>query len=115
MNWTLSYEPYLPLAALIALAVIAIALTAVALYASQRGALLRGLALAALFAALLNPSVNQEVREPMSDIAVMLIDQSASQSIGERTAQTAKAVESLKAAATGLKNLELRTDRKSVV
>jgi len=109
MNWTLSYEPFLPLSALIALAVIAIALTAVALYASQRGALLRGLALAALFAALLNPSVNQEVREPMSDIAVVLIDQSASQSIGERTAQTAKAVESLKAAAAGLKNLELRT------
>ncbi len=109
MNWTLSYAPYLPVAALLVLAITAIALTAIALYARQRGAVLRGLALAALFAALLNPSINQEVREPLSDIAVILVDQSASQSIGERTAQTAKAVKALKVSAAGLKNLEIRT------
>ncbi len=109
MNWTISYEPYLPVAALIILACIAIGLTAVALYAGQRGAVLRGVALAVLFAALLNPSVNQEVREPLSDIAVLLVDRSGSQSIGERSAQTRKAVKALKNSISGLKNLEVRT------
>ncbi len=109
MNWTLSYEPWLPIVALLVLAALAVILTGIAIYAKQRGSVLRGLAMAALFAALLNPSINQEVREPLSDIAVLVIDKSASQSIGQRTEQTQKALESLKASAAGLKNLEIRT------
>ncbi|HFC05670.1 MAG TPA: hypothetical protein ENJ55_08180, partial [Rhizobiales bacterium] len=109
MIWSLSYEPFVSMPVLVMLAAIAVTLTAVSLYARQHGAVLRGLALAALFAALLNPSINQEIREPLPDIAVILVDKSTSQTIGRRTAQTAKAVEALKANATNIKNLEIRT------
>jgi len=109
MNWTISYQPLLPLGLLIILAAIAITLTIMALYVRQRGALLRGLSLACLFAALLNPGINQENRQPLSDIAVLLIDQSTSQSIAKRSEQTTQAVKQLKNAVTGLNNLELRT------
>lgn len=108
MNFSISYEPFLPLTALVVFAIAALLLTGISIYASQRGAILRGLTMAALFAALLNPSINQEIREPLSDIAVVVVDQSASQSIGERTAQTARAIEKLKLAAASFKNLELR-------
>jgi len=109
MNWTISYQPLLPLAPLVILAVIAIVLIVITLYVRQRGGLLRGFSLACLFAALLNPGINQEVRQPLSDIAVLLVDQSASQSIANRIPQTTQAVKQLKASIAGLKNVEIRT------
>lgn len=109
MNWTITWEPYLPLAVLVVFAAVAVALLAISLFARQRGSILRGLALAALYLALLNPSINQEQREPLSDIAVLLIDNSTSQSLENRREQTARAAERIRASVAGLKNLELRT------
>ncbi len=62
MNWTISFEPFMPVAGLIFFGLLAIALAALTLLARQRGGFLRTAALAALFAALLNPNINQEIR-----------------------------------------------------
>jgi len=109
MNWSISFEPFLPIAGLVFLGLLATALIVLILYARQRGAILRIGALAAFFAALLNPNISQENRQPLSDIAVLLVDESASQSLDQRTAQTQKALDKLKNSFPNIKNLEVRT------
>lgn len=74
---------------------IALAATAFALYRRVPGALWRGIALALLLLALANPSVIAEQREPLKDTALLVIDDSASMQIGDRAAQSAKAVDAI--------------------
>ncbi len=81
----LEFDPLVPWAlvagagALTALAVI------LAAALGLRGWWLRGLAGAALVMSLANPAFVREEREPLSDIAVMLVDRSQSMQAGERT------------------------------
>ncbi len=58
------------------------------LYVKRRGAILRLLSLAMLMAALANPIVSQEERERLKDIAVIVVDRSTSQTVGDRMKQT---------------------------
>ncbi|MGH6875033.1 MAG: hypothetical protein ACREDW_08435, partial [Aestuariivirgaceae bacterium] len=80
-----------------------------ALFARARGALLRSLALVALALALLNPVVRHEDREPLSDVAVLVVDRSLSQAIGNRMQRTDDAVKKISEAVTKLRETELRT------
>ena len=52
----------------------------------------RRFALTALLAALANPSLQTEDREPLTDIVIAVIDESASQRISDRADQTAAAL-----------------------
>ena len=72
---------------------------------------LRALAAACLLAALANPSLQQEDREPLTDIVILVVDESASQKIADRAQQTAQAVADVEAAIAALPNTELRTVR----
>src|SRR5262245_24720627 len=54
----------------------------------SRGAWIRALAFALLARALANPSFTREDREPLSSVAVVVVDKSPSQSFGDRTNQT---------------------------
>ncbi len=58
------------------------------LYVRRRGAVLRLFALAMMMAALANPLLKQDERERLKDIAVIVVDRSTSQTVGERTRQT---------------------------
>jgi hypothetical protein len=71
-------------------AVIAAAcLCALLLFASRsRGAAVRTLALALIALALANPSFTREDRDPLSSIAVVVVDKSPSQNFGDRLRQT---------------------------
>src|SRR5690606_14831946 len=70
---------------------------------------LRALVLAALLLALANPSLVEEQRRPQQDVAVVVVDESASQqSIGDRSARTAAAVEELRERLSELPDLEVR-------
>jgi hypothetical protein len=71
------------------LAIAAACLLSVLLFVSRnRGASIRTLALALIVLALANPSLTREDRDPLSSIAVVVVDKSPSQSFGDRTAQT---------------------------
>jgi hypothetical protein len=59
--------------------------------ARSRGAAIRALALALIVLALANPSFTREDRQPLSSVAVVVVDKSPSQSFGNRTQQTAEA------------------------
>ncbi|HEY7763397.1 MAG TPA: hypothetical protein VIB38_00280 [Aestuariivirgaceae bacterium] len=80
-----------------------------ALFARARGAILRSLALAALALALLNPVVRDEDREPLTDIAVVVVDQSLSQTIGKRIGRTNDIAQQIAGRLQGLPNMEMRT------
>ena len=54
-----------------------------------RGAALRTAALAALFAALANPTLREEERETLANIAIVVVDESTSQALASRPEQTA--------------------------
>jgi len=70
-------------------AIVAACVLSLLLFASRnRGASIRTLALALVVLALANPSLTREDRDPLSSIAVVVVDKSPSQSFGDRTAQT---------------------------
>ncbi len=76
-------------------AAIAVAVAALALSRGSPGWLLRGLAFGAILLALANPSLLREDRAPLPDIALVIIDDSASQTIDGRAEATSEAAEAL--------------------
>ncbi len=107
----LSLAPLVPPPLLIGLAAASCLLAAYGLARRARGAGLRALAFAALLAALANPSWIQERREPLSDVAVILADQSASQRIDGRADETQAAVAELEERLRRLPGTEVRVVR----
>src|SRR5262245_59590727 len=92
---SISLAPLVAPPLLIGLSAAALILVLFAVLRRARGAGLRALVFAALLAALANPSWVQERREPLSDVAVIVADQSASQRIDGRDHDTAAAVAEL--------------------
>lgn len=81
------------------------------LWRGARGAWLRLLAGLVLLAGLLDPKLTQELRDPLSDVALLLVDESASQTIDGRAELAAQAAASIREAAESLDRrtpLELR-------
>ncbi len=91
MNGTITYAPFLPAQVLLVLALLAVALLALAAWRGLRGWFLRALAALVLLGALANPSYRQETRRPLADVVFLVVDETASQSLPERTAQTVAA------------------------
>jgi hypothetical protein len=79
-----------------------------ALVRGLNGWALRALAGLVLLAALSGPSFQQEDRAPLTDIVLMLEDESASQRLGDREAQTTAAADRLAAQIEARPNTELR-------
>ena len=102
-------QPFLPLEWIAALAMAGLALILIGLFTGARASLLRLAMLGLLTAALVNPLVQREEREALSDIAVLVVDESASQQLGGRPAQTLLAAQAIQKAATALPATELRT------
>ncbi|RYB04697.1 hypothetical protein [Lichenibacterium ramalinae] len=107
-RFALSFTPLLPLALLWALAAVAVAVVALGLLGRRRGTLLRAFGLALLLLALADPSLVREDRKPEKDVVAVVIDQSGSQTIGERAAQTAKARDAIAKALAGLGDVDAR-------
>ena len=93
------------------LAGLAVALVAFALWRGLSGWWLRGLALGALVLALANPALQEEERQNLSDIVILVVDESASQGLADRRAQTEAAVASVQAEVAAMPNTELRIHR----
>ena len=108
---SISLDPIVPILLLIALAAAAALLVAFGLFRRARGSVLRALVFAALLAALANPSWVQERREPLSDVAVIVADESASQRIEGRADETAVAVAELEQQLRRLPGTEVRVVR----
>ena len=105
---TYGFAPLLPLMFFVPLLVVAALFIGYGLWRKLRGAWLRALALAALALAIANPSIFVELRDPLSTIVAIVVDRSQSQQNGDRTAQTDRAVEGLKARLAGIPLIEPR-------
>ncbi len=105
----IAWAPMLPLWALAMLAVLTILVVGLGLFTRARGAWWRTGAALALLAALANPTLVAERREARPDVAVLVVDESPSQKIGNRLAETRRAAEQLAAKLQALPGVELRT------
>ena len=108
MTGTLVLDPLLPLPLLYAVAGLAALALVLAIWRRLPGWWLRGLAGAVLLAALANPALQREDREPLSDIVIMVVDESASQRIADRPDQNAAAIANIEAEIARQPNTELR-------
>nr|WP_221188811.1 hypothetical protein [Limimaricola variabilis] len=101
----------MPWAALAALAALTILAAALALWRGLPGWWLRVLAGLALILGLSNPALRREERQPLSDIVVAVVDESASQGLSDRPAQAEAALEDLRRKVAARENTELRVVR----
>src|ERR1700674_1672253 len=108
MNYGIAFTPLVPSLVLwLALGAIAV-VAGLLLLGRTRGAAIRVAALALIVLALANPSFTREDREPLSSVAVVVVDKSPSQNFGERTRETEQAKEALVDSLKKIKGLEVR-------
>ncbi len=108
MTQSVIFDPLVPLPVLWVLAALAGAFLALALWRGLAGWALRALAAGFLLAALAGPVLQHEDRKPLSDIVILVVDQSASQQLSDRPAQTTAAVAAITAKVKALGNTDLR-------
>ena len=94
-------DPMLPWPLIAALGCAALAVCLLAAVRGLPGWWIRALAAVALVVALLDPSLQTEDREPLSDILLIAVDESASQRIADRPDQTVAALADLLEQAEG--------------
>ncbi|MGE0407937.1 MAG: hypothetical protein AB7P23_01595 [Amphiplicatus sp.] len=101
------FEPLLPLWALGLLAGLAAVAATAGFIGGARGAVLRLIALAALVALVANPQRRLAEETPLDDIAVIVVDESASQSLDGRGAASKAAADAVEERLKSLGNVEI--------
>lgn len=113
LHTALEWAPVLPWNWLIGLAIGSVLIVLLGLWRRARGGFWRLLPLALILLALANPQVVTERQRPLADIAQILVDDSPSQQLGDRPAQTKAALSALMAQLDKQPNLEVRQRRLS--
>jgi hypothetical protein len=88
LNFGVAFAPLVGMPVLWAAVAAAVILSLLLFASRSHGAVVRSLALAFIVLALANPSLTREDREPLSSVAVVVVDKSPSQNFGERARQT---------------------------
>jgi hypothetical protein len=109
--FTLATAPLLPWAAIALLGGACVLVLGLGILRRAPGLPWRAIALAILLAALVNPSVVEEQRAPQRDIAIVVVDESPSQRLGDRQDATAAALATLKDRFSQQRDLDLRVIR----
>jgi hypothetical protein len=91
LNLGVALAPLVTVQMLWAAVAAAVLLSALLFASRSRGAAVRALALALIVLALANPSLTREDRDPLSSVAVVVVDKSPSQNFGDRARQTEQA------------------------
>ncbi len=108
MTWSLVTDPLIAPIWLAALGALVVAAILGSAWLRAPGTLYRAAALAVLLILLANPTLREEDREPIDDVAVLLIDKSASMSLGNRSKIRDEAVDRLKSQLALVADLDLR-------
>ena len=104
----LQFLPFLPYPFLLALGVAAVLMLAFGARTGRSAWVWRGLGVALFAGALANPLLDREQRSPIKDVVALLVDQSGSQTLGERPAQMAQASRALTTQLEQFPDLETR-------
>lgn len=105
---TLGFDPFAPFWALAAVAIVAALFSALGVWRNWRSGLLRALAMVLLIGLLANPQLREAEKTPLDDIALVLVDESLSQTLDGRDAVTEAAAEKLTQELEALNNVEVR-------
>jgi hypothetical protein len=108
VGFGLAFSPLVPDAVIWTALALAAVIALLLFVTRTRGAAIRAIALALLVAALANPSLTREDRDPLTSVAVVVVDKSPSQSFGERTKQTEEVRDALKKRLERIPGLEVR-------
>lgn len=108
MNGTIVFEPSLPIWVLIAIIIIALTVALISLWRAPAGGVFRLIAVSALVGLIANPQIRVAEQTPLEDIAIIVADKSASQTLDGRTPITNAAVEQLDSRISALGNVETR-------
>ena len=108
MNLGVAFAPLVGLQVLWAAIAVAALLSLLLLVSRSRAGVIRTLALALIVLALANPSLTREDREPLSSVAVVVVDKSPSQNFGERARQNEAARAALVERLHHIRGLDLR-------
>lgn len=106
---TILFDPLIPVWAIPIAGLVFSLFLVLAVWRGLAGWWLRGMSGVALLIAIANPALQRENREPLSDVVVMVVDETASQGLSDRPLQTAEAIERLTAQVGSVDNVELRT------
>jgi hypothetical protein len=104
---SLTFSPLLPIWLLIALGVAILLASGLGFWRRAKGAALRFAMMALGLLALANPVAIREERDPLDDVALMIVDRSPSQAIGERPQQVDEAAAILREKLKSLPNTTL--------
>ena len=107
----IGFSPLVPWQLITVLAGLVFVLLVFGVFRGARGSFMRMAALGILVLALYNPHLESENRTPQPDIAIVAIDESSSQNIGERRAQLKAALKHVQEKLAVYKNLQLRVVR----
>ncbi|MCB1526651.1 MAG: hypothetical protein KDJ45_02980 [Hyphomicrobiaceae bacterium] len=107
-NWSIDFAPLLPVPFFVAAAIVGLLLVGLLLWRRARGAMLRALAIVAMLAALANPTLRQEERDSLANIALVVIDESTSQTLANRPEQAQAIRTELDKKLGAIKNLEVK-------
>jgi len=105
----LRFEPLLPAWLLVGLAVLAVVVVTLGAVRRARGVAWRLAAFGVLLLWLAGPRIVQERRESLPDVGLLVVDQTASMQVGERSRLAEAVRAALTQRAAGLSDLELRT------
>jgi hypothetical protein len=105
---SVSFAPLLPLPWLIGLGCVASLLIGITFYHRARGGVGRMIAFALLLAMFSNPVAEHALHQPVRDVAMLVVDDSASQDLPGRRAQIDRIVPSLRTQLKQLPDLEVR-------
>ena len=111
MNLQLLWQPFVNWPIFYVITALGLGLAVLLLFLQQRGWPLRVASLALLLAAIGNPQLIDAERQALPDIVAVVLDESESQNLGERRAQSAAALLELEKRLKALGNTELRVTR----
>ena len=108
---TIVFSPLAPFTVLAVIAFIAIGASCISLWRNWRSGIFRFIGATALIALLANPQLREQEQDPLNDIAIILIDESASQRLGRREDQTANVVRNLQQKLSAYEDMDVRVVR----
>ncbi|MBT4625890.1 MAG: hypothetical protein HOC63_04295, partial [Rhodospirillales bacterium] len=104
----MTFAPIVPVWLVVTAGLVLLGLTVVVVLHRARGGVLRLAAFAIMFLVLLGPYYQREQRESQDDVVLVMVDQSASQSVENRQAQRDEALKKVRAAIAADPSLEPR-------
>ena len=107
MNTAIILQPFVPIWLVAVMTAIGAGAALLSVQRSRTGSLLRVLGAGILAAFLLNPQIENKETTPLDDIAIILVDKSASQRLDGRDAVTREAADNLRAVLQTQSNVEI--------